>query len=251
MSQILLPPPEQSGERGPQGDTNDESHGTAHASVAVATSPATAGRTRGRDAAPRQPKWARAIKWPLHQLLKGIYLSATTIKAHRITSLVVFALVAGLLGSGAVVYSATHPAPTSHAGTPASTAHMPETPFTYSIAQPAPIPSSVINWLHGHKTFNAQELWSVLDTQAHQSFTQQGLDEKGLANRLAQEKASGLQFQQFIQTGGYVLPDGSANYSVQVVEVQGNQQAVLSWYFVVDQSGLIAGAYDLTPQAQG
>lgn len=239
MSQTLPPPPK---------EHEQHQRHEPRTAVILAAPPPPSGETLPREQRSPQAWWATAIKWPLRHLLKGVYLGAVAVKKHRVTSLVIFLLLFGLLASTVIIYQATHPA--RSARTPSVVTTQPDTPFTIVTSQAPPLPQSVINWLHGHKTYNAQELWSSLDARGQQSFTQQGLDQSGLASLLAKQKAAGLQFQQFIYTGGYVLPDGSSNYTVEVVEHQGSASAVVTWFFQVDQSGQIAGAYDLSPQAQ-
>lgn len=246
MSQTRLPPLERQESR---------------SSAAVAAPPRPGSDILSADRPPSQPWWARAIKWPIHQLLKGIYLGAVAAKQNRVTALIIVLLLAGLLGSGAIVYGATHPTtpattqsgrtPTTSPapGTQGNTSGAPLVP--YLTAQPSPLPSCVEHWMHGHQTFNGHELWTCMDAQAQQAYTQQGLDENGLSQRMAQYKSAGVVYQQFIYTGGFVLPDGSGNYEVEVIMAQGGASQVLRWVFQTDTQGLIAQAYSASSAPQG
>jgi hypothetical protein len=243
MSQILLPPPPPS-----------SAEPAANASALV-VAPA-----RQRMYEPDPPKkpsafW-RIVKWPLRQLFKALYLTGSAAKRHRVVTAIVLVILLLLGGGSYAVYQVTHP---QAAANPGRTALGPlsgggNTPFTISSNAQPPLAPQVINFLHAWKTYDAQELASTLSPKA----TLDGplfsippgatLTQADWQARFDQLKSRNIVFQQFIYSGGYLSPAGTANYTVQVVVAQQGSQGVflLTWYFLVGPDGQISAWHDLT-----
>ncbi len=245
MSQFVLPPPsqEEPGDTLPFVDAdpaNASEFEPPYTDVYAAT---------GR--APVPPFW-RMVKWPLRKMLKSAYLLGGAAARHRITTLVTVALLLVFGGGGVAVYQATHPVVGPGVGQTAQgvISGASDTPFTIESASQPPLAPAVIHWLHAYKAGDAHELWNNLDPQFRGTLAQNGTTESDVQSQLAQYKATGVSFEQFIYTGGYVAPDGSSNYTVQVVIAMGGQRALRTWYFFVDSNDQIALFHDLTPQMQ-
>ena len=259
MSQTLLPPPAQPG-------SDPETPG----SVAVVDSiPPGAQRAPSAHAGyapepPRQPSrlW-RAIKWPLRQILKALYLTGSAANRPRAAALVILALVLVLSGGSYAVYQFTRPAqtpaPQAERTPRAALSNGVDTPFTISPGQTLPLPSSVISFLHAWKIGDVKEVESALAPDAVSAgaiFGGQGgvIPEEGWASLFQSAQSQGVLFQQFVYTGGFIDPTNHTGiYTVQAVAgFQGQTAiAVFSWYFVVGTDGQIIEWLDLTtaPQA--
>jgi hypothetical protein len=170
------------------------------------------------------------------------------IRGHRATTAVMALILVGLLGSGLIVFRATHPAARSYASATATGPYSGDAPFTVVQATAPTLPPSVISWMQGHQTFDAQEIWSSFSAREQQSLSQQGTTESALQDQLNQIKQQGVQFTEFIYSGGYHMPDGTAHYTIEVVYSQGGQVGILTYYFLVDANGKIATFVNLTPQ---
>jgi hypothetical protein len=229
MSQVLLPPPAQPPEP-PRADPG----------VLVATAPAATSAPAAslyEPEPPRQPsRFWRAVKWPIRQALKGIFLVGSAANRHRLATLVVLAVVALLGGSAYGVYHYTHPATGTLPGRAATGIHgsRVNTPFTIVQQEAPPLPASIISWLHGQKTYDANEMWNSLSPREQASLQQQGVTEQTLQNTVNQEKAAGITFEQFIYTGGFAAGGPTDNYTVQVIVDQNGQRALRTEYFLVD-----------------
>jgi len=249
MSQVILPPTE------PQPEPRPEAPAPSTATALIPQPPATEPERPKyvyEYVPPPQPRAWRAVKWPLRQLFKGLYLTGSAAKRHKIVTLVILALLLGGAGATYGVYRATHP-PTSpatsltggaNAGTSGGSA-LPETPFTIVNSAAPPLSPSVIQWLHAWKTHNGQEAWNALSPTTQSGFKAQGLDESAIQQRLDQDRVQGIEYDQFIYSGGYFYPDGSSNYTVEVIQrMPTGGHTVLTWIFVVDPSGeiLVAGS---------
>ena len=247
MSQVVLPPPE------PQPEVPGPS--TTAAVTALVPQPPTPEPERPKYVyeyvPPAQPRAWRAVKWPLRQLFKGLYLTGSDAKRHWMVTLVILALLIGGVGATYGIYRATHPATTTasaaggtNAGTTGGSA-LPETPFTVVNAAAPPLSSSVIQWLHAWKTHNGQEAWNALSPTTQSGFKAQGVDESAIQQRLDQDRAQGIEYDQFIYSGGYFYPDGSSNYTVEAIQrMPTGGHTILTWIFVVDPSGgiVVAGS---------
>jgi hypothetical protein len=198
---------------------------------------------------PPQPRAWRAVKWPLRQLFKGLYLTGSAAKRHKIVTLVILALLIGGVGATYGVYRATHPATATSAAGGGTTlppgAQQPETPFTIVNSAAPPLSPSVIQWLHAWKTHDGKEAWNALSPTTQSGFEAQGVDEKAIQQRLDQDRVQGIEYDQFIYSGGYFYPDGSSNYTVEVIQrMPTGGHTVLTWIFVVDPGGgiVVAGS---------
>jgi|GEM_PF-1439396 hypothetical protein len=243
MSQILLPPPAQPE---PKPLAPEES-----TSAVVVAEPR---RPRYEPEPVKRPsRFWRAVKWPIRKLLKAIYLAGRAIRRHRIIALVVLAILL-LGGGGYFAYHVTQRSgPVAIFGNPgtASQNGTSNTPFTIIISSSLPpLSPGVIDWLHAHKTYNGQELWDALSPALQASLKQQGITESTVQGQLNRQRQQGIAYDQFIYTGGYLAPNGTANYTVQVVISVNGQQSELTWYFVVDPNNQILAFQDLTLQGQ-
>lgn len=244
MSQVILPPTE------PQPEASGPS--TTSAVTALIPQPPAPEPERPKYVyeyvPPPQPRAWRAVKWPLRQLFKGLYLTGSAAKRHKIVTLVILALLIGGAGATYGVYRATHPATaTSAAGGTALPpgAQQPETPFTIVNSAAPPLSPSVIQWLHAWKTHNGKEAWNALSATTQSGFEAQGVDESAIQQRLDQDRVQGIEYDQFIYSGGYFYPDGSSNYTVEVIQrMPTGGHTVLTWIFVVDPGGgiVVAGS---------
>lgn len=243
MSQILLPPPSQ--------PSPDPAATPAPEALPALPAPAPAPRSRYEPEPPKPPSpiW-RAVKWPLRQFFKLLYLLVSAARRHRIATVLTIVLLAVLGGVAYGAYQYTHPTgalgPTS-SGQPAqgSGANGSSAPFTIISQQPPLLPASIIHWLHGHKVFDAREMWSSLSSQAQGSLQQQGVTMQTLQSQLDREKSAGLSYDQYIYTGGFAPPGNNANFTVQVIVSQNGQSIVRTWYFIVDPNGQIVVPLDI------
>ncbi|HEX9056038.1 MAG TPA: hypothetical protein VF818_00765 [Ktedonobacterales bacterium] len=239
MSQMLLPP------HSPSDADTPGVAATATPPVVDALSP----RPGYTPEPPRPPsRFWRAVKWPLRTLFKAIYLTSAAANRHRIITLTALGILLAFGGVTYGVYHFTHPtAATSSSGGAASQSAVPggDTPLTIVSQTPPPLPPSVLHWLHGHKIFDAHEMWSGLSPSTQANLTQQGVSESALQAQLDNERAQGKTYEQYIYTGGFAPLGAYANYTVQVVVDQGGQRLLTTWYFVVDQNGLIVAPIDI------
>src|SRR5690242_16696301 len=93
MSQILLPP------------SSQEPQPTAEGAPAHAPPPP----TYTAEPLKKPSRFWRIVKWPIHQLLKGIYLVRSFINRHRIISLIALLAVAAMVTGGVLTYRALNP----------------------------------------------------------------------------------------------------------------------------------------------
>jgi hypothetical protein len=242
MSQILLPPPAQ-----PQPEPSAD----APAATAVALP-----RRAYEPEPPKKPSafW-RTVKWPLRQLLKAIYLVGVAINRHRAVAVIALLIVLLLGGGTYEVYHVTHPETTTGARQTASgpLSGGGNTPFTISSTAQPPLAPAVIDFLHAWKVYDANELETTLSPQAQVDSAvlhiQTGATASAWQSIFDQLKANKYVFQQFIYSGGYLSPAGTANFTVQVIVGQQGGQgiAILTWYFLVGPDGQIMTWHDLTP----
>jgi hypothetical protein len=234
MSQDLLPPP----------TTTTTSAPPRRALIA---------RERARpreDAPPFGARVARAVKWPIRKLFKGLYLMGAAAKSHRLTAAVLALIVLGLSGSGVIVYRATHPAARPVVSQPGVISpYSGQTPFTVVNTAAPPLPTSVIAWMHGHKFFDAHEVWEAYSEAEQQALAKAGTTESKLQENLSTLKRDGFQYTEFIYSGGYSSPDGSSHYTIEVVYSQGGRANINTLYFLVGSDGKIAEYMNLTPTA--
>jgi hypothetical protein len=218
------------------------------AQTAVLTAPpVVTGPIITSDPRPRQSWMWRTIKWPIRNVLKALYYIGVAFKRHRAVAGVLGVLLLGLLGGAFAVYHFANPG-AGGAQQAATSSQTGQTPFT--IVEPAqpPLPASVIQWLHGNETFNAQEIWDSYSPEFQQALQQRGITVKSLQDGLNQSQQGGFAFEQFIYAGGYDSPTGFSHYSVEIVLAQGNQRGIQDWYFITDPNGKILVARNLSPQ---
>ncbi len=172
------------------------------------------------------PVW-QAIKWPLRKALLGIYIGIQAARRRKAVALVVSALLIGLIATAVIVRQLTLPAASGVA-----------------IDQPGlpSIPASVMRYLHGQETYNAQEMWNSLDSSAR---AQSGSSESQLQATLNQERAQDVQITRYVYSGGYQSPDGTSHYTIEVYAMKSGQMGTFTWYFVVGSNGLITGVNSL------
>lgn len=189
----------------------------------------------------------RVVKWPIHQLLKGIYLLGSLVNRHRIISLIGLVVVAAMVVGGGVTYRALNPErpKVSSTGTTGNVI-IPDTPFTVVNGAQVPPSNGVLLWLHGAKTYNAKELWNGMSQQYQAAFQLNGSSQADLQKTLDGWRTSGLKFDEFILAGSYQFPDGTATYTFEVVVHEGQQRGIFTWYFRTDPSGQILSFRDLS-----
>lgn len=243
MSQILLPPPS------PQ-PGSDQAVTPALATPPAPLAPTPAPGPRYEPEPPKRPSafW-RVLKWPLRKFFKLVYYVGSVARRHRLATVLTLAFLVALGGTGYGLYYYTHPTrafvPFSSGQTAQTPASGSNAPFTIISQQPPTLPTSVIHWLHGHKVFDAHEMWNSLSPQAQANLEQQNITEQALQTQLDQEKAAGLTYDEYIYTGGFAPPGGDANFTVQVIVIQNGQSTVRTWYFVVDPNGQIIVPLDI------
>lgn len=180
----------------------------------------------------KQSRLWRAIKWPIRQLLKAIYLIGRTAHRHKVLAVAALVLLIALGAGGVAAYRIANPPPSI----PISDASRPA------------IPDSVHHWLHGFVTFNGQEMWDSLSPSMQSTMTQASSSEAALQGVLDQNKSSHVTVQ-YHYTGGYQTAQGASYYVVQVSLRGDNGSGELTWYFVVDDTtGKITLWQDISPQ---
>ncbi len=178
------------------------------------------------DVRPSSPVW-QAIKWPLRKALLGLYIAIQAVRRHKLVTLVVSALLIGLIVTALIVRQLTL------SGTTALAIEKPSLPA---------IPASVVHYLHGQATYNAQEMWDSLDTAAR---TKSSSTESQIQTTLNQERSQGVHVTRYIYSGGYQAPDGSSYYTIEVYALKSGQLGSFTWYFTVGSNGLITGVTTL------
>jgi hypothetical protein len=195
----------------------------------------------------RPSRFWRIVKWPLRQVLKGIYLAGSAINRHRIISLILLVVLGALVTGGVLTYRAFNPEPKQVAsGNGGGVAAIPETPFTVVDGAHQPLSNGVLLWLHGAKTYNADELWNGMSTEYQNFFVSNGSSQISLQQTLDTWRFQGLKFDEFIVAGSFRFPDGTATYTVEVVAHEKDQQGIFTWYFRTDPSGQIISFRDIT-----
>lgn len=192
------------------------------------------------------PLW-RAVKWPLHGILKGIYHIGTFFSKRRGLALILLAVL--VLGGGFGWYRSTHPG-TSAKGVSAPTATFaPVSPFTvsyYSAGLP-PLSNGAIHILHAHQAYDATELFAALAPSFKQTLDQNQVTQADLQTELDSEKKAGLQYEQFIYTGGYYYPNNTGgNFTVQALVKENGQETLRTWYILVDANDQVIYFEDLS-----
>jgi hypothetical protein len=242
MSQVILPPTE------PQPEPQPEAPAPSTTTALIPQPPAPEPERPKyvyEYVPPPQPRAWRAVKWPLRQFFKGLILTGSAAKRHKIVTLVILALLIGGAGATYGVYRATHPStPTTSAAGGGTAlppgAQQPETPFTIVNSSAPPLSTSVIHWLHAWKTHDGQEAWNALSSTAQTNYQGQGIDETAVQQRLDQDRVQGIEYDQFIYTGGYFYPDGSSNYTVEVIQrMPSGSHAISTWIFLVGSDNSI------------
>jgi len=182
-----------------------------------------------------QSRFWKAVKWPIRQAIKGIYLLFSAAGRHKITTAIILATLLLFTLGGVTIYRALHPDTLD--------AHI------TTQANLPPLPASVKQWIEGFRTYNGHEAWNALSLQGQQLRMQQGSSEESLQSAMDQLKSQGVEFQQFVYTGGYVAPDGSGQYMVTAKGTQNGQSGVITWFFLTDSTGKIGFVADTTPQS--
>jgi hypothetical protein len=203
--------------------------------------------SRQEETPPGGARAARAVKWPIRKLLKGVYLAGAAAKSHRLAAAVLALIVLGLVGSGVIVYRATHPAQVIASQPSVSGPYTGSTPFTIVDSAAPPLPTGVIGWMHGHKVFDAQEVWNTYSADEQQALAKAGTTESKLQDNLTTSKQQGFEFTEFIYSGGYRAPDGTSHYTIELLYSQGGQAGLKTYYFLVGSDGKIAALVNLTP----
>ena len=234
MSQILLPPssqePQPPAEVAPAHDAPPPPNYTA-------------------EPLKKPSRFWRIVKWPIHQLLKGIYLVASFINRHRIISLIALLAVAAMVTGGVLTYRALNPEHAQSAnGSTSGTGgvNVPDTPFTVVNGAQIPLSNGVVLWLHGTKIYNAQELWNGMSTELKSAFQLQGSTEADLQQTLDSFRTQGLKFDEYVVAGSFQFPDATATYTVEVIAHDTTQRYILTWYFRTDPTGQILSFQDIT-----
>jgi hypothetical protein len=181
-----------------------------------------------------QSRFWKAVKWPIRQAIKGIYLLFSAAGRHKVVTAIILGTLLLFTLGGVTIYRALHP--DSIDAHIATQANLP------------PLPTSVKQWIEGYRTFNGQEAWNALSLQGQQLRMQQGSSEEAIQSSLDQLKAAGVEFQESVYTGGYVTPAGTGQYMVTMKGTQNGQSGVVTWFFMTDSTGKIALAIDTTPQ---
>jgi hypothetical protein len=197
----------------------------------------------------RPSRFWRVVKWPIRQVLKGIYLVGSFINRHRIISLIVLLAIAAMVTGGILTYRALNPDHTH--GTASNTSGsgnviIPDTPFTVVNGAQIPLSNGVVLWLHGTKTYNAQELWNGMSTQYQAAFQLQGGTQADLQQTLNTFRTEGLKFDEYVVAGSFQFPDGTTTYTVEAVVHENAQRGILTWYFKTDPTGQILSFQDLS-----
>ncbi|HEY1391702.1 MAG TPA: hypothetical protein VGF38_24430 [Ktedonobacterales bacterium] len=233
MSQILLPPssqePQPPAEVAPTHDASPPPSYTA-------------------EPLKKPSRFWRIVKWPIHQLLKGIYLVGSFVNRHRIISLIALLAIAALVTGSVLTYRALNPAPeqATSGASGAGNLNLPDTPFTVVSGAQVPLSNGVVLWLHGTKTYNGHELWKSMATQYQDLLTQNGSGEDSLQQTMDGFRNAGVKFDQFIVAGSYQFPDGFETFTVEVVVHENNQQGIFTWYFQTDPAGQILSFQDIS-----
>jgi hypothetical protein len=182
-----------------------------------------------------QSRFWRAVKWPIRQAIKGIYLLFSAAGRHKVVTAIILGTLLLFTTGGVVLYRALHPDTL-------------DTHITMQANLP-PLPASVKQWLEGYRTFNGQEAWNAMSLQGQQLRMQQGGSEEMLQAELDQFKSQGVEFQEFVYTGGYVIDGGAGQYMVTMKGTQNGQSGEATWFFLTDPTGKIYVAINTTPQS--
>ena len=182
-----------------------------------------------------QSRFWRAVKWPIRQAIKGIYLLFSAAGRHKVVTAIILGTLLLFTTGGVVLYRALHPDTVD--------AHI------TTQANLPPLPAGVKQWIDGFRTYNGQEAWDAYSLAGKQQATQQGNSADGLQSSLDQAKSEGVEFQEFQYTGGYVAPDGSGQFMITVKAFQNGQQGLLTWFFLTDATGKVEVVLNTTPQS--
>lgn len=236
MSQILLPPPNTGAEESTPSVSNE----------LVTLPPAPPAYLYEPEPPKRQSRFWRMIKWPLRQIIKGIYLAGVFAKRHRVVAVIVLVAALALAASGFVAYRVVQQREiTQQQNSLTTSINLVSSPQTSSL------PLSVLHFLHARKTFNAQEEWDSLSSTLHSQIQQQGGSVSSIQQSFDQARANGLTLDRFVYSGGYTNPStGVSHYTIEVSAHEGSTQGLLTWFIIVDANGFISSLNDLTPSQQ-
>lgn len=198
----------------------------------------------------KQPsRFWRVVKWPIRQVLKGIYLLGSVVNRHRTMRWIALLVIVATAVGGVLTYRALNTGQGKLSGNTPSTsgsATIPDTPFTIANGAQIPPSNGVLLWLHGTKTYNAGEIWNSMSQQYQDAIQQAGNTQSGLQETLNGWRDQGLKFDEFIIAGSFAFPDGSIAYTVEAVIHEDQQRGILTWYFKTDPSGQVFSFRDLT-----
>lgn len=236
MSQILLPAPNAGVEEVPSPASN-----------ALVTAPQASPAYLYEPEPPkRQSRFWRMIKWPLRQIIKGIYLTGVFAKRHRVVAVIALAVVLVLAASGFAAYQVVRQQEAAQEQSSLATSIN-----LVSSPQAGNLPLSVLHFLHARKTYNAQEEWDSLSSSLHAQIQQQGGSVSAIQQNFNQARANGLKLDKFVSSGGYTNPStGISHYTIEVYAEEGSAQGLLTWFFIVGADGYISSINDLTPSQQ-
>ncbi len=184
---------------------------------------------------PPQSKFWRAVKWPIRQAIKGIYLLFSAAGRHKLASAIIVGILLLFTVGGVALYRALHP--------DAIDAHI------TTQANLPPLPASVKHFIDGYYTYNGQEVWDSYSEQKQLQDAQQGGSASAIQSGLSQAKDQGVSFKDFLYAGGYSGTDGIGHYMIEATLSNGTQSAVHNWYFITDPSGKILEFVNATPQS--
>ncbi|HEX8034255.1 MAG TPA: hypothetical protein VF510_10425 [Ktedonobacterales bacterium] len=236
MSQILLPPP----------NAGTEESSPPASNALVTSPPAPPAYLYEPEPPKRQSRFWRMIKWPLRQIIKGIYLTGVFAKRHRVVAVIVLAAVLVLAASGFVAYRVVQQQEIAQEQNSLTTSIN-----LVSSPQAGALPLSVLHVLHARKTYNAQEEWDNLSPSLRAQYQQQGGSVSSLQQSFDQARANGLTLDRFVYSGGFTNPStGVSHYTIEVYAHEGSAQGLLTWFFLVDANGYISSINDLTPSQQ-
>jgi hypothetical protein len=180
---------------------------------------------------PQSPFW-KAVKWPIRQAIKGIYLLFSAAGRHKLVTAIILGTLLLLTGGGVVLYRALHP--------DAIDAHI------TTQANLPPLPHSVKQFIEGYHTYNGQEVWDSLSATKQQQDAQQGGSAADMSSTLSQAKAQGIRYEDFIYAGGYIGADGIGHYMVEAEIFTQDGKQVANLYFVTEPGGKILAFANLT-----
>jgi hypothetical protein len=182
-----------------------------------------------------QSRFWKAVKWPIRQAIKGVYLLFSAAGRHKVATAIILGTLLLFTTGGVVLYRALHPDNID--------AHI------TTQANLPPLPTSIKHFIDGYYTYNGQEVWDSYSDQKQLQDAQQGGSASAIQSGLSQAKDQGVSFKDFLYAGGYSGSDGIGHYMIEATLSNGTQSAVHNWYFITDPSGKILEFVNATPQS--